>query len=101
MHILLPKSALTLVTFPTLQLHTHSIGDIVGGVTLEAAIGACAEPTVIGALLTAPLLGMIEGLGTGVQTLAFIQVPLHSKLIWKNSKSKKQFMLNAKWSQLI
>lgn len=82
------KSTLTFFTFSTLQLRTQSIRDVVGGVTLEAVSGACAEPAVVRAALTAPLFGVIEGLRTGVQTLAFIQVTLHSKLIWRGEKKQ-------------
>lgn len=53
-------------TFSTLQLRTRSIRDVVGGVTLEAVSGARAEPAAVRAALTAPLLGVVEGLGTGV-----------------------------------
>lgn len=83
------KSVLTLFTFSTLQLHTQPIRDVVGGVTLEAVSGARAEPAAVRAALTAPLPGVVEGLGTGVQTLAFIKVTLHSKLIWREKKNKK------------
>lgn len=82
------NNTVTLFTFFTLQLRTHSIRDVVRGVTLEAVSGACAEPTVVRAAFAAPVLGVVEGLRTGVQTLAFIQVTLYSKLIWrKNRKS--------------
>lgn len=69
----------TLFTFSALQLGTRSIRDVVGGATPEAASGAHAEPAVVRASLTAPLLGVVEGLGTGVHTLAFEQVTLQSK----------------------
>lgn len=50
--------------------------------------GARAEAAVSGAALAAPLCGVVEGLGTGGHTLAFIQVTLHPKLIYgKKSKS--------------
>lgn len=78
---------MTSFTFPTLQLHTHSIRDVVRGVTLEAVRGARAEAAVVRAALTAPLLGVVEGLGTGVQTLAFMQVTLRSKLIWRKDST--------------
>lgn len=77
------KTTVTLFTFSTLQLHTGSIRDVVGGVTLEAVAGAGAEPTVVRARLAAPLLGVVEGLGAGVQTPTFKQVTLHSKLVWR------------------
>lgn len=77
---------LTLFTFSTLQLGTQSIRDVIGGVALEAVSGACAELAVVRAALTGPLLGVVEGLGTGVQTLTFIQVTLHSKLVWRWEK---------------
>ncbi len=81
------KCTVTLFTFSALQLCTHSIRDVVGGVTPDAVSGTRAEPAMIRAALTAPLLGVVEGLGTGIQTLAFTQVTLHSKLIWRtNSK---------------
>lgn len=73
---------LTLLTFSTLQLHTRALGDVVGGVALEAVGGACAEAAVIGAALAAPLLGVVEGLGTGGNTLTLIQVTLHPKLVY-------------------
>lgn len=78
---------MTLFTFSTLQLRTHSIRDVVGGVTLEAAGRTCAEPAVVRAGLTAPLLGVVKGLRTGVQTLAFIQVTLNCKLIWRTKRN--------------
>lgn len=74
-------------TFSTLQLHTRSVRDVVRGVTLEAMRGVCAEAAVVRAALTAPLLGVVEGLRTGVQTLAFVQVTLHSKLIWRKGST--------------
>lgn len=73
----------TLLTFPTLQLNTGSIRDIVGGVTLQAVVGACAESAVVYTGLAGPLLGVVESLRTGVQTHAFIEVTLHLKLIWR------------------
>lgn len=42
----------------------------------------------VGAALAAPLRGVIEGLGTGVHTLASVQVALHPKLIWSKIKIK-------------
>lgn len=72
---------LTLFTFSALQPHTRAFGDVVGGVTLEAVGGASAEAAVIGAGLAAPLLGVVEGLGTGGHTLTLIQVAFHPKLI--------------------
>lgn len=72
---------LTLLTFSALQPHTRAFGDVVGGVTLEAVGGTSAEAAVIGAGLAAPLLGVVEGLGTGGHTLTLKQVALHPKLI--------------------
>lgn len=81
---------MTLFTFATLQLHTRSTGDVVGGVTLEAVGGVGAEPAVVRARLTAPLVGVVEGLGTGVQALAFVQVTLQAKLIWRENDGVKE-----------
>lgn len=50
--------------------------------------GARAEAAVSGAALAAPLCGVVEGLGTGGHTLAFIQVTLHPKLVYGKKKSK-------------
>lgn len=83
-----PEKMLTLFTFSTLQFGTQPIRDVIGGVALEAVSGACAEPAVVRAALTGPLLGVVEGLGTGVHTLAFIQVTLHSKLVWRWKKQQ-------------
>ena len=69
-------------TFSTLQLHTPSIRDVVGGVTLQAVVGVCAGLTVLGTGLTGVHIGVVKGLRTAVQTQAFMQVTLHSKLIW-------------------
>lgn len=71
----------TLPTFATLEPHTRALGDVVGGVALEAVGGARAEAAVVGAALAAPLLGVVEGLGTGGHTLTLIQVTLHPKLV--------------------
>lgn len=49
--------------------------------------GARAEAAVSGAALAAPLRGVVEGLGTGGHTLAFIQVTLHPKLIYGTKKA--------------
>lgn len=75
------NNAVTLFTFSALQLCTHSIRDVVGGATVEAVGGACAALAVVRARLTAPLLGVVEGLRTGIQTSIVIKVPLLSKLI--------------------
>lgn len=76
-------NTVTLFTFSTLQLHTCTIRAVVGGVTPVAAVGAGAEPAVLWARLTSPVLAVVESLRTHVQTLTFIKVTLHSKLIWK------------------
>lgn len=79
------NNVITLFTFSTLQLHTHSICHVVGGVTLEAVSLAGAEAAVVRAQLTAPLPGVVEALGTGVHTATVMEVALHSKLIWGTS----------------
>lgn len=84
-----PESTVTLFTLSTLQLGAQPIRDVVGGVALQAVSGARAEPAVVRAALTGPLLGVVEGLGTGVHTLAFMQVTLHSKLVWRWEKKKQ------------
>lgn len=80
------NDAVSLFTFSTLQLGTHAVGHVVGRVTLEAVSRARAEPAVVRAALAAPLFGVVEGLGAGVQTLAFVQVTLQSKLIWRRNR---------------
>lgn len=75
-------------TFSTLELRTGAVRDVVGGVALEAVGGARAEAAVSGAALAASLRRVVEGLGTGGHTLAFIQVTLHPKLIYRKKKSK-------------
>lgn len=91
------NDSVTLLTFSTFQLGTHSIRDVVGGVTLEAVGGARAEFAVVCARLTAPLLGVVEGLRTGVQTLACIQVTLHSKLIWRKCSVSVNLAPTSSW----
>lgn len=77
-------------TFPALQLGARSLGDVVGRVAAEAAAGGAAQAAVGGAALAAPLGGVVEGLGTGVQAPAPVEVALHSKLIWSKTKRDKR-----------
>lgn len=81
--VTLTNNTVTLFTFSTLQLRTHSVGEVRRGVAPEAASGARAEPAAGRAGLAAPSLGVVEGLRAGVHAQAFVQVAPHAELIWE------------------
>lgn len=95
------KNSVTLFTFSTLQLYAHSVWHVVRRVALQAVVGAGADMTVFWTGLTGALSGVIEGLRTGVQTCAHMQVTLHPELIWREKYIQTQSRFTLLFERLI
>lgn len=71
------------------------------GITLQAAVGACAALAVVYTWLTGLLLGVVERLRTGIQTQAFIEVTRLPKLIGVTARTVGRSLIHTRGTGVI